>query len=357
MRILALVTDAFGGYGGIARYNCDLLTALSQSQTVSSVLVLPRIGPLIAQTPAKVRQVAPVPSKFAWSGHAFKLVAKNRFDVIFCGHPYAAPLAASLAFMVGVPMWVQVHGVDAWEPRGKFQRYGMARATLVTSVSRYTRRELLAWSGLPPHRVRVLPNTVDPRYGPREPRADLIKRHNLAGKRVILTVGRLSEAERYKGHDRVIAVMPDVLARVPNAVYLIAGSGEDQSRLQAAADDAGVAGNVVFAGRVLDDELPDYFALANVFAMPSTGEGFGIVFLEAAASGLPVIGGNCDGTVDALGEGKIGRLIEPNSWEELAAALIDALEGREENAIAEVQRFRFENFSRHVDELLRDIAR
>ena len=98
---------------------------------------------------------------------------------------------------------------------------------------------------------------------------------------------------------------------MPNAIYLIAGAGDDKQRLEHLAAERGLAGRVVFTGHVPADELPSYYALADVFAMPSTGEGFGIVFLEAAACGLPVIAGNADGSVDALGEGQIGCLVDP----------------------------------------------
>jgi phosphatidylinositol alpha-1,6-mannosyltransferase len=178
---------------------------------------------------------------------------------------------------------------------------------------------------VPPHRVRVLPNTVASCYAPRRRRDDLVTWHGLAGRQIILTVGRLAAAERYKGHDRLIAAFPGILARVPDAAYLIVGSGDDRSRLERLAREAGVADHVMFAGHVPDEELPDYLALAHVFAMPSTGEGFGIVFLEAAASGLPVIGGNRDGSVDALAEGKTGRLVNPYSRENIEAAVVEAL--------------------------------
>jgi glycosyltransferase involved in cell wall biosynthesis len=102
--------------------------------------------------------------------------------------------------------------------------------------------------------------------------------------------------------------------------------------------------------------LPGYFASAQAYAMPSTGEGFGIVFLEAAASGLPVIGGNRDGSVDALADGRIGRLVDPDSQDQIVATVVEALEGRAGGDPAEVSRFRFENFSRHVDELVRSLA-
>ena len=227
-----------------------------------------------------------------------------------------------------MPLWVQVHGVDGWERRGAVACRALRSAALVTSVSRYTRAQLLSWSDIAPHRVRVLPNTVAATYTPRPRRDDLVARLGLGGRRVILTVGRLSSLERYKGHDRIIAALPAIAARVPDAAYLIVGSGDDRRRLEWLAHQAGVGDRVVFAGQVPDPELPDYFALSDVFAMPSTGEGFGIAFLEAAASGLPVIGGNRDGSVDALADGRIGRLVDPHAPAEIEGAVIDALLGR-----------------------------
>src|SRR5262249_13068089 len=161
------------------------------------------------------------------------------------------------------------------------------------------------------------PNTVTSGYTPRPRRDDLISRHGLMGRRIILTVGRLAASERYKGHDRLIAALPGVLLRVPDIAYLIVGGGDDQSRLEHLASESGITDRVTFAGHVPDEELPDYFALAHVFAMPSTGEGFGIVFLEAAATGVQIIGGNRDGSVDALAEGRIGRLVDPASRDEI----------------------------------------
>jgi glycosyltransferase involved in cell wall biosynthesis len=116
---------------------------------------------------------------------------------------------------------------------------------------------------------------------------------------------------------------------------------------------------VVFAGYVPDPELPDYFALAHVFAMPSTGEGFGIAFLEAAASGLPVIGGNSDGSVDALADGRIGRLIDPQAPAELEGAVIDVLSGHHPlpTGAEETQRFAFARFAAHVDVLIGSLVR
>jgi glycosyltransferase involved in cell wall biosynthesis len=146
---------------------------------------------------------------------------------------------------------------------------------------------------------------------------------------------------------------------VPDAAYLVVGTGDDRPRLERLAGAAGVSDRVVFAGQVPDGDLADCLALADVFAMPSTGEGFGIAFLEAAASGLPVIGGSRDGSVDALAEGRIGRLVDPDAPSEIAAAVVDALTGRHPvpAAAGEVQRFAFARFAAHVDALVASLGR
>jgi phosphatidylinositol alpha-1,6-mannosyltransferase len=359
MRILALLTDAFGASGGIARFNQDLMAALSRSAAVSEVTVLPRFAGVTATTPAKLRQLAPSPGRARWIARALTLTARRRFDVLLCGHLNAVPLAAAIAGPARVTLWVQAHGIEAWQPRGALCRRGLAAAALVTSVSRHTRARLLAWADVAPHRARVLPNTVAPGFAPRPRRDDLVRRYGLAGRSVILTLGRLAASERYKGHDRIIAALPAILARVPDAAYLVVGTGDDRPRLERLAGAAGVSDRVVFAGQVPDGDLADCLALADVFAMPSTGEGFGIAFLEAAASGLPVIGGSRDGSVDALAEGRIGRLVDPDAPSEIAAAVVDALTGRHPVPAAadEVQRFAFARFAAHVDALVASLGR
>lgn len=369
MRLLALVTDGFGRPGGIARYNRDLISALAQSRQVSEIAVLPRFAGTDAsapdKVPKKVHELAPSAGRAAWSARAAALAAERRFDAVLCGHLNAVPLAAAIAGSCRIRLWVQVHGIEAWERRGVLHRLGLSAADLITSVSRYTRTRLLEWADVPPHRVRVLPNTVDPGYAPRPRRDGLVRHLGLTDRRVILTVGRLSATEAYKGHDRIIAALPGILSRAPDAAYLIVGTGDDRPRLERLASEQGVSDRVLFAGHVPDAELPDYLALAHVFAMPSTGEGFGIAFLEAAASGLPVIGGNRDGSVDALAEGRIGRLVDPDAQPELETAVIAALRADESDAEAghrvaaarqEVQRFAFGQFAAHVDKLVHSLA-
>lgn len=351
MKVLALLTDGFGAAGGIARYNQDFITALAVSPAVRAVSALPRHGAAQAETPARVAQHAPA-GRVAWSAHALRLAASERFDVVFCGHLRAAPLAAAVAGLARAPLWLQAHGVEAWARPGAAVRRAAARAALVTCVSRRTRERLLRWCDIEPARVCVLPNTLGARFTPGPASRAARERLGLGDAAVILTVGRLDSAERYKGHDRVIAALPRILRDRPDALYVVAGEGGDRARLERLARDANVAGRVRFVGRVADDDLPDLYRAARVFAMPSEGEGFGIVFLEAAACGAAVVAGAGDGAADALADGAFGVRVDPHDQAALAAAVLAGLNGAGRDGTGAAQRFAFSRFAQHVDHLV-----
>jgi len=352
LRVLALVTDAFGGHGGIAQYNRDVLSALAGCDGVREVIILPRTGVPSSDTlPCGVRQLRPVRDRIAYSLMALQAGRRHKpVDVVFCGHLFMTPLAATIARFARAPLWVQVHGVEAWHELSRLHRRSVETAALITSVSRHTRRRLLEWVGIDPARVKVLPNTVGARYRPGPKPDPLVKRHAVGTKKVLLTVSRLAASERYKGHDRVIRVLPKLLSEHPEVLYLIVGEGDDRSRLEMLAAECGVTEQVRFVGQVSPDELPDYFRLADVFVMPSTGEGFGIVFLEALATGIQVIAGNQDGSRDALCDGALGTLVDPENSGDLASAIHSALV--ESNRPGDRSaRFRFDRFAGHISEL------
>jgi phosphatidyl-myo-inositol dimannoside synthase len=209
----------------------------------------------------------------------------------------------------------------------------------------------LRFASIDPRRVRVLPNTVDARFAP-GPKPDyLLDRHRLRGKKVLLTVGRLAADERRKGYDKVINALPGIAGIHPDLVYLVAGEGDDRARLEGLARQLDVQDRVLFVGLVDTSELADYYRLADVFVMPSTQEGFGIVFLEAASSGLKLIGGNSDGSADALADGAVGFIIDAESPDELLRAITQALAGAGPDP-AQVRRFAFDNFAGQVCDLI-----
>ena len=153
----------------------------------------------------------------------------------------------------------------------------------------------------------------------------MVERYGLQSAKVIMTMGRLAAAERYKGIDQVIEIMPRLLERFPGLKYLIIGDGDDRARLEAKAKDFRVFDNVVFAGRISKSEKVAHYNLADAYVMPSTGEGFGIVLIEALACGIPVVGSKVDGSREALLDGRLGTIVDPAQPDELFDAVSAAL--------------------------------
>ena len=166
LSVLALVTDAFGGYGGIAQYNRDFLNALAESGAASSITVLPRHAPQRVIARAPINQKPGRPGKFTYSAIALVTAFCQRTDVVFCGHLYMAPLARLIARLKGANLVVQMHGIEAWPRPSRLRRAATESADLVFCVSRYTRACVVGWAAIPPERVVVVLGTVSGRFTP-----------------------------------------------------------------------------------------------------------------------------------------------------------------------------------------------
>ena len=321
---LALVTDAFGGTGGIAQYNRDFLAALAGSAIFSTVVVLPRHPGEPVELPRRITQTRPRGGRVLYAFGTMIAALRQRPAVVFCGHLHLAPLAAVIARLARARLIVQTHGIEVWRAPSRLRRLAVEATDLVLSVSRLTRAAVLAWADIPPERAVVLPNTVGDIFAPGDgsaPRAAW----GLAEKTVLLTAGRLDERERYKGHDRVIAAIPELVKRGHDIFYLVIGEGTDRSRLSGIAARLGVAERVRFAGFVAPETLVDAYQMADLFVMPSAGEGFGIAFIEAMACGTPALGLAVGGACDALGDGELGTALGRD--DDLAAAIDRMLTG------------------------------
>jgi phosphatidylinositol alpha-1,6-mannosyltransferase len=220
------------------------------------------------------------------------------------------PLAVVISKLSGAPIWLQLHGVEAWRRRTGVFRWCVEQVNFVTAVSRHTRRQFLSWANLDPNRVFVLPNTVGKNFTPEGNRLTAKETYGLAGKRVLLTVSRLVKSERYKGHERVLRCLPQIAEEIDDLVYVIAGDGDMRCELEELVHRERLEDVVVFTGEVEKSELPTLYRAADVFVMPSSGEGFGIVYLEALACGTPVIAGDSDGARDPLQDGNLGVLAD-----------------------------------------------
>ena len=328
MRALVLVTDAFDGSGGIAKFNRDLVGSIDTMAEFAEVVVVPRLaGPAIDKIPPSVKFIrGAAGGKVRFVKSAIVEAFRGPTDFVICGHINLAPLAAVLSLATRSQSLLVIHGIDAWTPSGLSAKLSLSHFTRIAGVSNLTLKRFSDWSHAEPSRLRLLPNCVDvQRFGRGPKPAALAERLGLVGRTVIMTLGRLSAEERYKGFDEVIEALPELAASVPDLSYLICGDGPDVARLEAKAESLNVRHRVVFTGFVPEDQKADYYRLADAYVMPSRGEGFGIVLLEALACGIPVLGSTVDGTREALLDGRLGLLVDPSNPADIQARILDVL--------------------------------
>ena len=327
MRVLLLTTDAYGGHGGIALYNRDLVEALVTMPEMEEVVVIPRNMPLPPEAiPAKATFMQQALGGKRHFVRTATRAARQPFDLVICGHINLLPLAVLLNLYIRAPLVLMAYGIDVWTARYRLEKQWLAAVDAVWSISAITRDRMNAWAKLPESMYSILPNAVHlSRYGLAAQRQDLLQKHGLAGSKVIMTLGRLPGAERYKGVDEVMDVLPALLKIEPRLKYLVAGDGDDRPRLKAKAKTLGLADKVVFTGMIAEADKADYFRLADVFAMPGRGEGFGFVFLEALACGVPAVGSRLDGSREALLDGELGELADPDDPDSIKQGVLNAL--------------------------------
>ena len=356
-RILVPLTDAHGGIGGIARFNRNLLAAISSHNAIREIVVLPRLAPLPWEEP---------PHKVLYARDALRgkgayiltllsrLFAGPQFDLVVCGHLNLVFLSFVAARIHSAPSLGILHGIEAWTPpRHVLNRLLVKRIGRYAAVSAVTRDRFLAWSRVSSRHMEYLPNTVDLQEfspGPKEPALEA--RYGIRGRRVLLTVGRLVAAERYKGFDAVIEVLPRLLEKNPDLAYLIVGDGTDRQRLQERVRSEGLDDCVRFAGYISEREKAGHYRLADVYVMPSKGEGFGIVLLEALASGIPVVASKVDGSREAVLDGQMGILVNPDVPEEIVRAVEQALNISERRVPPQLEHYSFPKFELRCHQIL-----
>lgn len=252
---------------------------------------------------------------------------QQRPDLIIATHLNFTVAAQWLKRLVGIPYWTVAHGIEAWDIQNTAIKTALHHADLILAVSNYTRDRLLKEQNLNPKKVALLPNTFDSSRFKGAPKPSyLLKRHGLKPEQpVILTVARLAKGDQYKGYDKILQALPQIRQSIPDIHYIIVGKGDDKPRIEQLIAQLGLQDCVTLAGFVPDEDLCDYYNLCDVFTMPSKGEGFGIVYLEALACGKPVLGGNQDGAIDALCHGELGALVNPDDVGEIAETLIKVI--------------------------------
>lgn len=306
----------------------------------------------MGRIPAKVRIPTFGADLFRWG-----LVERPR--LIISTHLNLTTVAYRLKQVAGIPYWTVAHGFEAWDVQKPLLRKSLAHADRILAVSRYTRDRLIAEQGIDPDKIQLLPNTfAADRFQVAPKPVHLLGRYGLSPERpVILTVNRLAAGEDFRPYDQILEALPQIRQTLPDVCYLIVGKGNDRSRLEAEIVRRNLQNTVILAGFVPDEELGDHYNLCDLYAMPSKLEGFGIVFLEALASGKPVLASHLDGGRDAVCDGELGALVNAEDVGAIASTSLEILNKTYANPLlyqpdalrqATIERFGFQQFQKNL---------
>ncbi len=224
------------------------------------------------------------------------------------------------------------HGIEVWKHLDRKRMMMLAVCDTILSVSSFTRDKIIEMHQLPTAKCAVLNNCIDPflqRPSVKKRKESLVNRYGIkTDDTVILTLTRLSLKDRYKGYGYVLASLGEIIKTNTHVKYILAGSYEPSEKkyIDELIEKHGLKDHVIITGFIAEEELPALFSSADIYVMPSMKEGFGIVFVEAMYYGVPVIAGNADGSVDALLNGDLGLLINPENVTAITDALTKMIE-------------------------------
>ncbi len=217
------------------------------------------------------------------------------------------------------------HGIEVWKPVKNMQF-----VDTFVAVSNFTASKLISENAVAAEKITVINNCLDPFLKKAASKEVALEKKIQLGigenQSVLFALTRLAATERHKGYDKVIRILGKIRREKGLAFhYVIAGkyTAEEQAYILKTARESGMEGLVQLVGFVSEEDLPVYFQLADAYILPSKKEGFGITFIEAMHYGLPVIAGNQDGSVDALLNGPLGTLVNPDDDNEIEAAVLN----------------------------------
>lgn len=358
-KISFFVLTAFSHMGGIEKFNRAFIKALADLSSTHKLKTT--LGGMYDQSFDK--DYTGQQSYHAFNGKKLRFVlwAVRRSlqqDVIILGHLNLALIAVLVKLIAPKKKLVIIcHGIEVFEPVSGFKKKVLKQADHILAVSSYTKDQLVTKQLLPIEKITVFPNTIDPFFkfpvDFTKPRY-LQQRYGITEEeKVIFTLTRLNSSEGYKGYDTLVTVLPQLLKENIPFKYILAGKADttELQRMNTLIKSLGLEKQVIMPGFIADEEITDHYLLADVFVMPSKGEGFGIVYTEAMACGLPVIAGNKDGSTEALQFGELGTLIDPDNAEELKEALVRVLHGQHESSQVQQMMLKYFSFERFKERL------
>lgn len=253
-------------------------------------------------------------------------------DVVILSHINMATIGLIIKLInPKCKIWLIAHGIEVWRHLSFIKMQLLKHCDKVICVSIFTKQEMIRLHHADANKCYVLNNAIDslmklpdnfikPQY--------LLDRYNLNKDGLVLfTLTRLAVTEQYKGYEQVIKVIAKLKLTFPTIKYVLAGQYDsaEEARIKQLIHTHQVEDQVILTGFITETEISDHFLLADLFVLPSKKEGFGIVFIEALACGLPVVCGNVDGSLDAVRNGELGKTVNPDDLQELENTLTEYL--------------------------------
>ena len=342
--------NIFGYAGGLQKHLYSIWLAIQDLFTDSRVKIISKSGN----------------HSIVFALRVFIASLIKRPKLILVGHIHFTPVAYAVKCICKIPFWVVTYGIEAWDIRNNFLKKSLLASDRILTMSSFTKNRIASEQDIAADKISVLPGTFDANLFKIKPKpGQLLDKYGLNGKQpVILTVCRLDKGEKYKGYDRIIEALPRLIQYFPDIRYVLVGEGSDTERIEELVSSLKLDKHVILPGKITGEDLCDHYNLCDCFAMPSTGEGFGIVFLEALACGKPVLAGNKDGSVDALRNGELGVLVDPDDTNEISDNLIKILKREHPNKTIYdpellrakvIEYFGFDKFRMTLGQYLKDV--
>jgi phosphatidyl-myo-inositol dimannoside synthase len=370
-RLVALFTDLLG-IGGVqeaGRLTSRALAEIARSHGWSFEFLSLNDAPGLHAVPGCEAGVQV--RGFARNKRRFVLAALRQAwsmrssGIVLAGHPHLAPPAAWMRLMrPSLRTIVMSHGVEVWKPLTRQRRKALLAAERVLAPSTDTAAKLTGVQGVPFSKVLRVPWPMNPAFLQMALNPQTLPLPSgFPRGRIILTVGRWAADERYKGADELIRAIATLQPAIPEVQLVAVGSGDDLPRLRAIAAELHTENRVHFLEKLTNGEVAACYAHCELFALPSSGEGYGLVFLEAMAFGRAVVGVAAGGAMDIIREGETGFLAPPGDTESLVQALgkllrDDLLRAKLGKAGLETvsREYGFDKFRSRLDEILSECA-
>jgi glycosyltransferase involved in cell wall biosynthesis len=323
--------------GGVQNYSKTLVAALEEILGRDNVRMVAVPEDPELRKDGSLALSSAVKARFFLKALAVALIWRP--DLVICAHVGVAPVAWTIQKYRRIHYWLVLHGIEVWAKLPPAKEQALRGAQRYMALTRFTLDATIAQHALGKPAAVILPPPFAGARNSSVPPDSASSSSSFSSSSppsapMVLTVGRLAAAERYKGHDVMLEAWPAILRSVPDAEYWIVGDGDDRSELESLAKDLGIADSVHFTGTLSGDELHAAYDRCRVFAMPARtklngdgpqGEGFGIVFLEAMSHAKPIVAPRTGAPAEFIRTGEHGWLVDPSDRQEIAAALIDLL--------------------------------